>query len=88
MKLSAELVNGRLAVRAIIGMWAQDGLTSSPRGDWALHTDSPPCGFEQELIAPAPFSFRDPLGHLKDCDFNCDFNFKAPTPSDPAQLLS
>jgi hypothetical protein len=83
-KLSAELANRRLAMRAIIGMRFQDGLTSSPWGDWALYTDSPPRPFEKELCVPAPFSFWDPLGHFKDGVFN----FKALTSSDPAQLLS
>merc|ERR1719253_2458336 len=40
-KLNAELANGRLAMMAIIGMFFQDGLTGSARGDWALYTASP-----------------------------------------------
>merc|ERR1712060_694764 len=45
-KLSAELVNGRLAMMAIIGMFFQDGLTGSAWGDWTLYTDSPLRAFE------------------------------------------
>jgi len=38
---NAELANGRLAMMAIVGMIAQDGLTGSAWGDWALYTASP-----------------------------------------------
>merc|ERR1712129_278143 len=40
-KLKAELVNGRLAMMAIIGMFFQDGLTGSAWGNWATYTGSP-----------------------------------------------
>merc|ERR1712107_165057 len=40
-KLNAEIVYGRLAMMAIIGMFFQDGLTGSAWGDWSLYTSSP-----------------------------------------------
>merc|ERR1719311_1710159 len=61
-KLNAELANGRLAMMAIIGMFYQDGLTGSARGDWSLYTDSPLRAFENELGVQAPAGFWDPVG--------------------------
>merc|ERR1712032_1449110 len=40
-RLNAELANGRLAMFALLGMVAQDGLTGQAWGDWALYTLSP-----------------------------------------------
>ena len=59
-KLSAELVYGRLAVRVIVGIRVQDGLTSSLRGDRARYTDSPSHAFVKEPCVSAPFGFRGP----------------------------
>merc|ERR1711988_238172 len=67
-KLNAEIANGRLAMMAIIGMFFQDGLTGSARGDWAAYTDSPLRAFENELGVQAPVGFFDPLGFTKDGD--------------------
>merc|ERR1711966_473734 len=67
-KLSSEIANGRLAMMAIIGMFFQDGLTGSARGDWSLYTDSPLRAFENELGVQAPLGFWDPIGYTKDGD--------------------
>merc|ERR1719414_1784634 len=67
-KLNAELVNGRLAMMAIIGMFFQDGLTGSAWGDWALYTASPLRAFESEMGVQAPVGFWDPAGLCKDGD--------------------
>jgi len=40
-RLNAEIANGRLAMTAILGMLAQDGLTGEAWGDWELYTQSP-----------------------------------------------
>ena len=40
-KLAAELADGRLAMVAIVGMFFQEGLTGSARGNWAVYVDSP-----------------------------------------------
>merc|ERR1719313_3020769 len=61
---------------AIIGMFFQDGLTGTARGDWALYTasplraaaaaDAPAAGdFSNELGACPPLGFWDPLGLAK-----------------------
>jgi len=40
-RLNAEIANGRLAMVALLGMIAQDGLTGIAWGDWTLYTQSP-----------------------------------------------
>merc|ERR1711904_759089 len=67
-RLNAELANGRLAMVAIIGMFFQDGLTGSARGDWSLYTASPLRAFESELGVQDPVGFWDPLGFSADGD--------------------
>merc|ERR1711897_124427 len=67
-KLAAEIVNGRLAMMAIIGMFFQDGLTGSAWGDWASYTGSPLRAFENELGVQDPVGFWDPAGLAADGD--------------------
>jgi len=52
-RLNAEIANGRLAMFALLGMIAQDGLTGKAWGDWTLYTTSPLRAFENELDVEA-----------------------------------
>jgi hypothetical protein len=56
-QLSAELANGRQAVMVIIGVFFQDGMTGSARGDRFSYTASTLRAFGSELGAQAPVGF-------------------------------
>ena len=58
-KLSANTANGRLAMKTIIRLFFQDGLTGSACCDWAWHTASPLRAPENELSVPDPVGFWD-----------------------------
>ena len=66
--LSAELVHGRLAQMATIGIYIQDGLTSSAWGDWANFMVA-----GHRFGVQAPVGFWDPLGFTSD---GSEENFK------------
>jgi hypothetical protein len=59
-KLTAEIASGRRAIRAIIGLFFQDGLTGSAWVDQALYTALPLRAFENELGMQAPGGLWDP----------------------------
>ena len=65
-ELNAEIVNGRLAMVAIIGMLFPDGLTDSAGGDWANYADSPLRASESGLGAQDPVGFWDLAGFAAD----------------------
>jgi light-harvesting complex I chlorophyll a/b binding protein 1 len=55
--LNSELANSRLAMVAVAGLFAQEGLTGSV---WGLYSGA--SAFETELGVQAPVGFWDPLG--------------------------
>jgi hypothetical protein len=61
-KRVVDTVNGRLAMRVIIGMFIQAGLAGPAWGDGALHNASPLRVFENVLGAQAPVGVWDPAG--------------------------